>query len=387
MEIDKNYEGREHSQIKHELLKGYLEKLLFIKGVKGTKELTYVDCFAGPWGDESGDLRATSPAISINMLQKVRESLAAVHKVYDVKFRAIYVEKTQKSHRELKQYLDSNCPSYIGHHALCGDYADKPDEILALCGNSFTFFFVDPKQWTPIGIPKLAKLLARKNSEFLITFMYDFLNRFLKKRELREQVCSLLGPMRDDEIDALCALDPATRELALVRKYRDALKAAMPGIGARKPRSYHATVLDKDKERTKYHMVYLTSHPKGIVEFSTLSEDVGIFQRKVHFETRQARTGQKDMFGIDDATIEQLESANTDDVKRYWMDRLETTARVYNEDDLADMLEDTDWLISDLERAFKELQSEGNVENMDALRKRPVHPINFEKGERLRRCV
>ncbi|MCL5801492.1 MAG: three-Cys-motif partner protein TcmP [Gammaproteobacteria bacterium] len=387
MEIDENYEGREHSQIKHELLKGYLEKLLFIKGVKGTKELTYVDCFAGPWGDESSGHQATSIAISIDMLQKVRESLAATHKVYDVKFRAIYVEKIRKRHRELERVLDSICPSYIEHHALRGDYADKLDEILALCGSSFTFFFVDPKQWTPIGIPKLAKLLARKNSEFLITFMYDFLNRFLKKKELREQICSLLGSMDDSEIDALCALDPTARELTLVRKYRQALKAVMPGSGDRRPRSYHATVLDKDKERTKYHMVYLTSHPKGVVEFSNLSEDVGIFQRKVHFETRQVRTGQKDMFGIDEVTIEKLESADTDEVKRYWVDRLETTARIYDENDLADMLEDTDWLVSDFERAFKELQSEGKVENMDARRKRPVHPINFEKGERLRRCV
>lgn len=387
MEINENYEGREHSQIKHELLKGYLEKLLFIKGVTGTKELTYVDCFAGPWGDESNDRQATSIAISIDILQKVRESLAARHKIYDVKFRAIYVEKIQKRYRELKQYLDTSCPTYIEHHALCGDYADKYKEILSHCTNSFAFFFVDPKQWTPIGIPKLAKLLVRKNSEFLITFMYDFLNRFLKKKELREQICSLLGPMGDDEIDALCSLDPTTREQTLVRKYRQALKAAMPGSGDRKPRSYHATVLDKDKDRTKYHMVYITSHPKGIIEFSNLSEDVGIFQRKVHFETRQARTGQKDMFGIDSATIEQLESANIDKVKRNWMDRLETTARIYNEDDLADMLEDTDWLVSDFERAFKELQSEGKVENMDVQRKRPVHPINFEKGERLRRCV
>ena len=93
------------------------------------------------------------------------------------------------------------------------------------------------------------------------------------------------------------------------------------------------------------------------------------------------------MFGIDDATIEQLESADTDDVKRYWMSRLGTTAKVYNEDDLADMLEDTDWLVSDFERAFKELQLEGKAENMDAQRTRPVHPINFEKGERIRRCV
>jgi len=54
------YQGREHSLIKHELLKGYLEKLLFIVGRGGVKEITYVDCFAGPWGDESKTLEGTS---------------------------------------------------------------------------------------------------------------------------------------------------------------------------------------------------------------------------------------------------------------------------------------------------------------------------------------
>jgi three-Cys-motif partner protein len=385
MEIEETYKGREHSLIKHELLKGYLEKLLFIKGVKGAKELTYVDCFAGPWGDESDDLHATSIAISLGILKKVRDGLAA-HGKY-VSMNAIYVEKSPESFELLKSYLESNCPSGVHAVPIHGDYAEKTAEILHECRDAFAFFFVDPKQWTPVGIPRLAKLLARKDSEFLITFMYDFLNRFLKKKDLREQICSLLGPMSDEEIDDLCALEPTLRERTLVRKYRQALKAAMPGAGDRKPRSYHATVLDKDKERTKYHLVYLTSHPKGVVEFSSLSEDVGIFQRKVHFETRQARTGQKDMFGMDDATIQKLESADIDEVKRYWMNKLGTEPKIYDQCDLADMLEDTDWLVSDLERAFKELQSEGKTENMDAKRKRPVHPIDFEKGERLRRCV
>ncbi|GMR05984.1 MAG: hypothetical protein BMS9Abin25_0565 [Gammaproteobacteria bacterium] len=36
MEIDKYYEGREHSDIKHELLKSYLDKLLFIYSIQKT---------------------------------------------------------------------------------------------------------------------------------------------------------------------------------------------------------------------------------------------------------------------------------------------------------------------------------------------------------------
>jgi len=72
MEIDKYYEGREHSAIKHELLRGYLEKLLFIIGISGVREITYVDCFAGPWGDESENLAGTSIAISLDKIKLTR---------------------------------------------------------------------------------------------------------------------------------------------------------------------------------------------------------------------------------------------------------------------------------------------------------------------------
>ena len=100
MEIVKAYEGREHSVVKHALLKGYLEKLLFIMGMTGTREITYVDCFAGPYNDESEDIPATSISISLNILNDVREALAARDKY--ITFRAIYVEEDITSYNRLK---------------------------------------------------------------------------------------------------------------------------------------------------------------------------------------------------------------------------------------------------------------------------------------------
>ena len=386
-DLDIAYEGREHSGIKHALLKAYLEKLLLIKGMKDTQNFTYVDCFAGPWDDESDDFHATSIAISLGILKKVRDALAAQGKYTSMK--AIYIEKSKASFSQLESYLKSSSPSGIQSIPIHGDYADKTDEILRHCQGSFTFFFVDPKQWTPISIPKLLPLLARDNSEFVINFMYDFFQRALPQHneKLRVSIRSLLGTITDEEISGICSLNPDAKEQAIVRKYRESLKANMPKQPKRMPRSYHATILDKDKEKTKYHLVYLTCHSKGVVEFARLSEGVAIIQRKVRFDAKQAKTGIADMFGIDDATIMQLEAADIEDVKRYWMNTLGIAERVYTEDDLADMLEDTDWLISDFERAFMALQTEGKAENLDADRKRPVHPVNFKNGERLRRCV
>ena len=134
MEIDKAYEGREHSVVKHALLKGYLEKLLFIMGMTGIREIVYVDCFAGPYKDESSNIQATSIAISLGILKKVQDALASQDKHISVQ--AIYVEKKKPSYNRLKDYLDNNCPSSIQAYPIHGDYAEKTDEILQRCGNN-----------------------------------------------------------------------------------------------------------------------------------------------------------------------------------------------------------------------------------------------------------
>ena len=51
------YKGREQTYIKHTLLKTYLERLFMILG-QNEKVICYVDCFAGPWQEDSDKLKA-----------------------------------------------------------------------------------------------------------------------------------------------------------------------------------------------------------------------------------------------------------------------------------------------------------------------------------------
>jgi hypothetical protein len=54
---------------------------------------------------------------------------------------------------------------------------------------------------------------------------------------------------------------------------------------------------------------------------------------------------------------------------------------------LADMLEETDWFIGDIQSAFGELEEEGKVRNIDSKGKRRTNFVHFEenkgKGEQL----
>jgi len=387
MKLDKGYEGREHSAVKHALLRGYLEKLLFIKGMTGTREITYVDCFAGPYKDESEDILTTSIAISLGILKKVSNALLAQKK--DVRLRAIYVEENKGRYGRLESYLNNHSPSGIQTFPIRGDYSEKADEILRQCGDkSFTFFFVDPLGWTDVGIPRLRKLLERPKSEFLITFMYDHLNRFVKKTDLRKQISDLLGLLSEADYESISGSQPKEREEFIVRKYREQVIAAMGADNGLRARSYHAVIKDKDKDRTKYHLVYGTRHHKGIITLADQSEKAELVQRVVRIQVKQNASLQESLFSPEEEAVHQEDNRiELKAVKAYWLTKLSDQAVAFDEAKLADMLEETGWLIRDFELAFKELLAEKKVENLDADGKRTKHPVYFEKSERLRRCV
>ncbi len=388
MELDKTYEGREHSAVKHELLKGYLEKLLYIVGVSGVREITYVDCFSGPWADESNDLHGTSIAISLDIIKRVHEGLAAKNRIYNIKFRAIYVEENSSRFGQLEEYLADNCPSYIEHHEFHGDYTALQDQILGVCGGGFTFFFVDPKGWTDVGLPRLSKLLQRRNSEFLITFMYDFLNRFVNKEELQDKVRAMLGEVDDTFLAELHGKAPKQREDAVVRRYREHLKSVFGNESHQQSWAYHATVLNKDKDKTIYHLVYLTRHPKGMVEFSRISRKVAIFQHRVRYEKHERLTGQIPLIAAEDDDFQVDIAADIEVVKAYWLAHLSSQPKDYNEAVLADWLEETGWLEYDFQQAFKALRKDKKVENIDdGSNRRRERFVHFDKNERLRKIV
>lgn len=174
----------------------------------------------------------------------------------------------------------------------------------------------------------------------------------------------------------------------VVRKYREQLKAAMAPEGRLMPRTYHADVLHKDKNRVLYHLVYLTRHHKGVVKFAEASERVDFLQKVMRIQKRLDASSQASLFSAEEQVAHQdIDRANLDDVKAYWLAQLRGNPVRYDEIRLADMLEETGWLARDFQDAFRELLAEKKVENLDGSTRRTKHPIHFEKGEHLRRLT
>lgn len=381
------YEGREQALVKHALLKSYLEKLVLIIGMSAKKarrvEICFVDCFAGPWGAPDNDLEGTSISLSLKTLAACKEKLATLG--VDATMRALYVEKDPAAFSRLSKFLSLKAPPSVEDACLHGDFVDLRDDILRWCGSgAFTFFFVDPKGWKDIGIETMRPLLQRPRSEFLINFAYNFINRTASMTIWQEAMTKLLGSSVK-----LDGLQPAEREEALVNAYRAGLKACVPVSSPQyRARSAYVTVLDPLHRRTKYHLVYVTCHSTGIVEFMGISERVDLVQRQVRaakqIDVRQQKTGVTDMFSTDPQKEPVDGRCSPEDVEAFWRNYLAAGERRVGTADIAEILETTNWLLSDLQSSLMRLVKAGTLRNLDAdATKRRTRPLHFEKSERL----
>lgn len=391
--VPASYDGREQAWTKHLLLETYLQRLLLIVGMghrkAGEVELCYVDCFAGPWGDESDDLEGTSIAISLRTMEECRRVLKG--QGVNVKMRALYIERDDVAFVRLRTYLQQSSPEGIAAMCMHGDFVDLRDDILNWCGRqAFTFFFIDPKGWKSVAVPLLQPLLARPYSEFLINFMYDFINRTASMRSMQREIAELLG-VGVDSLKELKELSPQEREVKLVHDYRSGLKSACGHRTSKeRPRTVHVRVLDPEKDRAKYHLVYMTAHPKGIVTFMEISEKLEQIQRGVRaakrFARRQERSGTADLFSHE-SYVEALPATeiDPDEVDAFWLQYLAVPPDRVAVEQMADLLEDTGWMPGDLQKALKRLIDDGEVQNLDAIKKRTRKPLHYEgQGERLR---
>lgn len=385
-QIPKTYEGREQALVKHELLKNYLEKLFLIIGTGARRvedvELCYVDGFAGPWGGNPETLEGTSIAISLETLDRCRSKLAELG--ISAKVRALYVERDAQAFARLSSYLQSAVPEGLSADCLHGDFVDLRGEILRWCGpNAFTFFFIDPKGWKPVGIDVLKPLLQRPRSEFLINFIYDFINRTASMADYQEDMAEFLGESVD-----LAGKTPTERESSLLGAYRRNLRLRAPT--AKPPyraRTAYVRVMDPSRERTKYHLVYLTFHPMGVIKFMEISQDVSLVQQQVRAkkrtDAREKRSGTQDMFS--DLPTQEHEETEVEPstVDKFWLTYFASGIRQIGKPEFADILEQMDWMPRDLQASMVRLVKAGRLLNLDAnAASRYKRPVHYEANER-----
>lgn len=382
--IPDEYLGREQAFIKHYVLEKYLEKLTAILAVSRPNfEFAYVDCFAGPWQVEPSQMHTTSIAISLKVLEKCKSAVEA--RGGRATIRALFVEQSNEAYPQLEKYLTENTPSGITAHSIHGEFVASRHEILSWVGSQgYAFFFIDPKGWTEVKVETLKPLLGRSRSDFVINFMYDFINRTVSMARFAEEMKELLGePVPTEMLDG--------RELAILNTYRRNLKEQVPKTRPSNPiRSAYVRILDPRADRTKYHLVYLTSHPKGVIKFMDTYEGANVLQGEVRAQIRDDKksknTGMMDLFASDGAFVDDAKSrANEPLIDQFWLTHI-GSERVIDEPGFAYILEETNWFPGELQASLARLISQKKVQNLASTKTRPKRPLHFEVrgGERLK---
>ncbi|AKC78301.1 hypothetical protein XB05_05795 [Xanthomonas arboricola] len=138
-------------------------------------------------------------------------------------------------------------------------------------------------------------------------------------------------------------------------------------------------------------MVYATHHPAGLVVFWEEVEKTAQQQTRLKLQHRldkkAEKLGQGDFFSADQHEDEPTMPSY--DLKMTWLRRLPQVGSTLTVDmvAMADLIEETDGLLSELQAALGELIRSGIVENTNAKRRRTVNVVNFRKNEVLRRLA
>lgn len=389
-----NYRDREHGYIKHRILETYLLRVFNILG-KYEERINFVDGFAGFWKSQDDEHRDTSPGISVECMLKCRDS---VQKGFgkDVQFRGLYVEKGAQAHSELSSFLnEKTTETGIELQSLRGEFESSIDQIVDWCGDAFTFFFIDPKGWSQSLPTVLAPLLGRTKSEFLINLQYDHINRFVTdpREFLRDQMIDLFGEVPEN----LENLASDTRENTLANLYRSQISSIASQHAGERIWTAYEPVRDPDKARTKYHLVYLTRHHKGVLVFKECSEQLGELQdsvRAVHkLRQEEVQTGQPDLFPT---TLYPNESSSdlgaVWEIENYIVSELAGGPKRFGEMEIADILNRYAWRLADIQQALLRMikEEKSAVNDSDPKRRRRKKPLHYwahrGDGEFLRLC-
>jgi three-Cys-motif partner protein len=369
--IPVSYQGREQAYLKHTILKAYLQRLFMIIGRK-EPVINYVDCFAGPWSEESETLEDTSIGISLQLMKDASDALVNIFG-RSVKFRALYIEKDRKAYKKLECFLAGFSHPSVSAECINGDFTIHTEEIAEWTNHAFTFFFVDPKGWKKgISSNNLTPLLNLKKSEFLINLMYDFFNRAVSIDSHREDVNAILG-------ESYVAPEGATaeeRKSSIVNGYRSTINNIYSG------KSVYVPIERPGRERVLYFLIYFTRNPVGIATFKEAAEDLDLVQRVTQLEVKVRshlnNSPNQDLFG--ELTVNNPEPKdNKNSAKEYLLKSLSLKPVLMDYDTWSEMLEKTDFFPSDFQLAMKELIHEKKVKNLSvetkALRRRTKKPI------------
>jgi three-Cys-motif partner protein len=362
---DELYAGREQTLVKHFILQKYLERFAYKVG-SYWDALTYVDCFSGPWNARSEVFEDSSFAIALQQLRNARDTLAE-QRGRNVRLRCFFLEKNRAAYVRLKEFADGVTDAKIEtrNATLEESIPDITDFVKRGGAKAFPFIFIDPKGWTGFGMETIAPLLRLNPSEVLVNFMTGHIRRFLEspQEETQDSFKRLFGSGSFRE--KIEGMAQQNREDAAVQEYtRNAKLVGGFNFGC------SAIVLNPEKDRTHFNLIYLTRRPEGVEVFKETEKKAmevqEIARADAHKRKREARTGQLDLLGSkelhDSSHYESLRERYLAKARGLVLDALESKHRLLYDDAWTLALSEPMSWESDLKQWIEEWKEEGRLQ-------------------------
>jgi three-Cys-motif partner protein len=302
---DSNYDEREQSEIKHYVLRLYLEAATRIIGT--TRHIRYVDCCAGPWEERSTEYRDTSFGIAVPILQLAAGELRKRN--LSPRFSCLLIEKKITAFAKLEKFAAEHNSVELPVAARNWNFTERLEDIVRFCSSpgAFPFIFIDPTGWQLAGISKIRPLLKLNPGEVLINLMSPFIGRFIKDN--KTDFSDLLGA----DFPLLRDLSGPELESAIVAKYCEIIKREGDfGYVCSLP------IMNPDMDSFNFHLIYATRHIKGVQVFKDVekrtAEMTHALRAELQQKDRQARSGNFELFSPDvqykETSYQRLEQTN-----------------------------------------------------------------------------
>lgn len=307
-----------------------------------------------------------------------------------VRVRSVFLETDDERATLLEQHVPGAPANIVRPEIWPKPFESAIPDLLAwLEPDEFAFVFVDPFGWKGIVEPaSLALMLRRNKTELLINFMWNFINLATGHDDQSANLVAIFG----DGWEAAAAGPSEAKRRELMHRYRKRLTDTCRGITRTPLRTAMLPVEYVDRDKVVFYLVYTTHNPTGLVTFHEEAEATSRHQKRLKLQYRLdtvlKKHGQPDIFTADGHEAERRVSR--DEVKRQWLAHFPTVGSELLVDAgvMADLIEHSDYLLSEYQVAIAELIRDGIIENTQAKRLRPKFPVNYtKKGELLRRLT
>lgn len=262
------WEYREHTRVKHELLRKYLipwiiklgsfhRKVLFIDGFAGRGE--YIEKKTGKLVSLGSPIIALQ--VANNLLQQAEEGKK---RPYFDKFVCFFIEKDKDNFNNLQDVINREKEKLkfkdkLSVYPFNEEFAHIVDHLLEEVGARIgpSFFFIDPFGFSGVPFATVKNILSLPRTEIFFTFMTRDINRFLAVPHV-ERILDQLYPT------------PEWRQVYKLRNWRERdqalkdlyIKSLLEDAEVKYTWAFRVCM--DEKYQTLYYLIYATNHFDGL---------------------------------------------------------------------------------------------------------------------------